>query len=550
MHMAISTLSSQQGKEERNMKRDSIVRGLIFAAAFAASVGVAFAQQRVLRHDESAPGRLDPSKALDYAASVLLMNVYDTLVEAKPGGGVMPALATAWTISDDGKTYTFTLRPDVKFHHGGTVTSEDVVFTLERTLVLNAGYARLFKGVSANAAEPLKVVFSLPEPNSSFLAALVRLPVIQKSVVMQNIKSGGPYGERGDFAEAFLAQTDAGSGAYRVTEHNPQEGSVLAKFPDYFGAFAANAPDLVRIRYGIEAATIRTLMSRREFEITSQWIPVEIKRALAGMPGMSIVGEGGAGYFILPINTRLPPTDDVNVRRAIAKAIDYDALMSLMEVTPDKPGAIPMHGAIPSGLVGHDKTIALNKRDVAGARADLAKSKYGANPPPLELIWVSDVPLEEKLGLLIQQNLIEVGIPTNLVKLPWTLLTQRATKAETTPNITQRFAYASYPDPDALISQNESRYMGTTLKMDWHEDAEFDRLTGAARLTTDEAKRRELYAQAQRRIVEAQPSIFAVETIISFARQDYVKAPRLEDPANGVAVQGGNWMFRTFSVSK
>src|SRR5205823_5946988 len=159
---------------------------------------------------------------------------------------------------------------------------------------------------------------------STFLAALVRLPVIQKSVVMQNIKSGGPYGERGDFAETYLAQNDAGSGAYRVTEHNPQEGTVLNKFADYFGGFAKNAPDVVRIRYGVEAATIRTLMSRKEFEITSQWIPVEIKRALAGMLGMSIVGEGGAGYFILPMNTRLAPTDDLNVRRAIAKAIDYD----------------------------------------------------------------------------------------------------------------------------------------------------------------------------------------------------------------------------------
>ena len=532
------------------MNRASIAKGLVFALAFAAGIATASAQQRVLRHDESAPGRLDPSKAQDYAASVLLMNAYDTLVEAKPGGGVVPALATAWTISEDGKTYTFTLRPNVKFHHGGTVTAEDVAFSLERTLVLNAGYARLFKGVSASAPEPLKVVFTLPEPNATFLAALVRLPVMQKSIVMQNIKPGGPYGERGDFAEAFLAQNDAGSGAYRVTEHNPQDGSVLARFADYFGEFARNAPDLVRIRYGVEAATIRTLMSRREFEITSQWIPVEIKRALAGMPGMSIVGEGGAGYFILPMNTRLPPTDDVNVRRAIAKAIDYDGLMSLMQVTPDKPGAIPMHGAIPSGLLGHDKTIAPHKRDVAGARAELAKSKYGANPPPLELIWVSDVPLEEKLGLLIQQNLVEVGIPTNLVKIPWTLLTQRATKAETTPNITQRFASAPYPDPDALISQGESRYMGTTLKMDWYEDKEFDRLTEAARQTTDDAKRRELYAQAQRRLIDAMPDIFSLETIISFARQDYVGAPRLEDPNNGVAAQGGNWVFRTFSINK
>src|SRR5262249_7725949 len=121
-------------------------RGPLFALTFAlaiaaASLAPANAQQRVLRHDESAPGRLDPSKVPDYARSVLTMNIYDSLVEAKPGGGLKPAIATAWTISEDGKSYTFTLRPGVKFHGGGILTAEDVLFTLERTLTLNAGYA-------------------------------------------------------------------------------------------------------------------------------------------------------------------------------------------------------------------------------------------------------------------------------------------------------------------------------------------------------------------------------------------------------------------------
>jgi len=79
---------------------------LALAIAAASFSTMASAQQRVLRHDESAPGRLDPSKVLDYAAAVLTMNAYDSLVEAKPGGGVKPALATAWTISEDGKSYT------------------------------------------------------------------------------------------------------------------------------------------------------------------------------------------------------------------------------------------------------------------------------------------------------------------------------------------------------------------------------------------------------------------------------------------------------------
>jgi peptide/nickel transport system substrate-binding protein len=528
---------------------DGIGAALLAAGLALADATGASAQQRILRHDESAPGRLDPSKAQDYAASVLLMNAYDTLVEAKPGGGVMPALAEKWEISPDGKTYTFTLRPDVKFHQGGVVTAEDVLFTLERTLALQAGYARLFKGVTATAPNPTAVVFTLPEANASFLAALVRLPVIQKSVVVANQKPG-PYGANGDYGEAYLAEKDAGSGAYRVVEHSPQDKTILTKFGDYFGTFANNSPDSVTIRYGVEASTIRTLMSQGEFEITSQWIPVEIKRALAGTKGMSIVTEGGAGYFILPLNTKRAPTDDVNVRRAIAKAIDYDALMGLMIVVPGTPGAMPMYGAIPSGLLGHDKSLPPNKRDVNGAKADLAKSKYGSNPPPIDLIWVADVPLEEKIGLLLQQNLSEVGFNVTLTKVPWTLLTQQVTKPETTPNITQRFATAPYPDADALMGQNESRYMGTTLKMDWFQDEDIDKLVSEARLTSDDAKRRELYLKAQQRLADQRPSIFALETVVSFVRQNYVSAPRLEDPKNGVAAQGGNWLFRTFSVNK
>ena len=162
------------------------------------------------------------------------------------------------------------------------------------------------------------------------------------------------------------------------------------------------------------------------------------------------------------------------------------------------------------------------------------------------------MPLEEKIGLLIQQNLAEVGIQGQPGEVPWALLTQQATKAETTPNITQRFASAPYPDPDALISQAHSRYMGTTLKMDWYADPEVDRMIEAARQTTDDAKRRELYiagaaAPARRHAVEPLP---ARDRHLLRASRTTSSAPLLDDPNNGVAAQGGNWVFRTFSIDK
>jgi peptide/nickel transport system substrate-binding protein len=527
-------------------------RALLAAGLALALAGAAFeagAQQRVLRLDQSAPGRLDPSKVVDYASSVLVLNAYDTLVNGDPRSGVAPSLAESWTIAPDGKTYTFKLRSGVKFHDGGTLTAEDVVFSLDRTLALNAGYARLFAGIKATASDAQTVAFALPAPNAAFLATLVRLPVMQKSLVMKNTKPGN-YGDKGDYGEAFLAATDAGSGAYRVVEHNPQELTVLAKVPGHFLGHLPKSPDTVRVRYGVEPATVRTLMGRREFEITSQWIPPEIKRALAESEGMSLVTEPGSAYFIMPMNTRRPPTDDLEFRRAVTLGIDYAALIDIMKITPTVAGAVPMPGMIPSGLLGHDKSLPVNRRDVAAAKAALAKSKYATNAPPLELIWVAEVAVEEKIGLLLVQNLAEVGIKVNLTRVPWTLLTQQATKAETTPNMIQRFVGAPYPDPDALISQAHSRYMGTTLKTDWYADPEVDKMIEGALATTDQAKRKALYTQIQRHLLQSASSLYPFESVATFAKQNYVKATMLDDPTKGVAVQGGNWVFRTFEIDK
>lgn len=116
------------------------------AAFLAASMTIGVAQaETVLRIDEVAVGELDPGKASDYADSILMWNIYDTLVMAKQGGGgVVPMLAKSWDV--DGTTFTFHLRDDVKFHSGNAMTAEDVVFSYERMVGVGQGFAFLFKG--------------------------------------------------------------------------------------------------------------------------------------------------------------------------------------------------------------------------------------------------------------------------------------------------------------------------------------------------------------------------------------------------------------------
>ena len=140
--------------------------------------------ERVLSLDESPIGEIDPAKATDYADTVLAVNIYDTLVFPKAGGpGVEPLLATEWTT--DGKTYTFKLRDGVKFHSGNPLTADDVVFSLNRMLAMGQGFSNLFAGrvEKVEAVDPLTVKFTLTEPYAPFLAALVRLPIVDSKTV-------------------------------------------------------------------------------------------------------------------------------------------------------------------------------------------------------------------------------------------------------------------------------------------------------------------------------------------------------------------------------
>ena len=285
-----------------NTKGEVVMKSLLkpLAAALIAATsltGVAViaaspaAAETVLRLDEVAVGELDPAKATDYADSMLMFNVYDTLVLSKQGGaGVVPHLAESW--ETDGKTYTFKLRTDVKFQSGNPLTADDVVFSLDRMKGIGQGLSYLFANVEkAEAVDAGTVKFTLSSPYSPFISALLRLPIVDKKLVMENLADG--EGEMKDWGQAYLSTHGGGSGAYKVVSHNPQEETVMAKNADYFLGVPAKAPDTVRLRYGLEAATVRTLVAQGEHDITSQWLPPEVLKALAA-DGAQLLTESGA----------------------------------------------------------------------------------------------------------------------------------------------------------------------------------------------------------------------------------------------------------------
>ena len=192
------------------MRKTALISALCAATAL---VSPAYAES-VLRLDEVAVGELDPAKASDYADSILMFNVYDTLVLPAQGGpGHVPHLAASWSV--DGAEYTFTLRDDVMFQSGNKMTAADVVYSVERMQALGAGLSCLLGGVSAEAVDDSTVKFTLETPYAPFVASLVRLPIVDMAHVKANSDS--------EWGEEFLSGNAAGTGAYSVTSHNPQD---------------------------------------------------------------------------------------------------------------------------------------------------------------------------------------------------------------------------------------------------------------------------------------------------------------------------------------
>jgi peptide/nickel transport system substrate-binding protein len=513
----------------------------------AASIHSYAAAETVLRLDEVPVGEIDPAKASDYADSVLMFNLYDTLVIPKQGQpGYDPLLADSW--ETDGKTYTFKLRGEVKFQSGNPLTAEDVVFSYDRMKALGQGLSYLFTNVEkAEALSPDVVKFTLKEPYAPFVSSLTRLPIIDKKLVLQHLGDG--EGEMKDWGQAYLSANAAGSGAYKVVSHNPQEETVLAKNSAYFLPIAAKAPDTVRYRYGLEAATVRTLIAQGEHDISSQWLPPEVLKSLAA-DGAQLLTEKGTSEFYIKLNTAKPPFDDINCRLAVTYAFDYDAGIQMVAVTDKVSQGAPATGALPVGLLGALPTFEPMKKDIAKAKDYLAKCKYKPEEMNVELSWIGEVPLEERFALLMQANFSELGIKAEVKKVPWALFTEMVTKPENTPSVSQVFVNTMTGDPDTLLyGMYHSSSAGTWMSPEYLKDSEVDALLDKGRTAAD-ADRAKIYEDLNKRLKDLAPTIYAQDQTAVFAASKRVSVPALTDPTKAFALAGFGFTFRLMEMNE
>ncbi len=497
------------------------------AAEEPAETPAAEAESTALRVTFSWPTFIDPAVGNDFSSSASLINLYDTLIFPNAEGGVDTWLAESWEVSEDGTTYTFKLREGVTFHDGSELTASDVVYSFDRQTGIGEGFAYMLADAdSATAVDDYTVEFKLAQPTGLFLPSLLRLYVVNEDLVRANTAAEGPYGENGDYGKDWLLVNDAGSGPYKVKEFPLEEFLLMEKNDDWWGEFAANAPDEIRFIGTTEGVTIRTLMANKELEISDQWQTVQTVQALQALDeieGVDIAAIPTMTEFYYMVNTKIAPTDDVHCRRAMAYAFDYETAVSL-----EWEGTEQSQGPVPASLGGHNPDVFVFSRDVDKAMEELAQCAYAddlANNP-VEIHWVSEVPDEEKFALLFQSNMAEIGMDVKVVSVPWLSTVDNTSAQETSPHIVTIYVSADLPEAGTMLFQ---RYHSSTanqwLQNEWLLDEDFDARIEDALVTADQEERFAKYRDLQDYIAELAPSLFLYDQVEKHSYQDYVDWP-------------------------
>lgn len=451
--------------------------------------------------------------------------LFEPLVRVQSSGRVDRVLAAGWDVSPDQRNYTFALRPDARWSDGAAVSADDVLFTV-RT-VQDPDYPGVFLGTSwkdivATAIDPQHVRFTLPGRNASFLATLQQLDILPAHAL-----AGLPVSQ---IAASPFGTHPVGTGPFRVRDRSP-DGVVLERNP-----FSRLRPwlDRIIIRTFPDESSALSAMDRHEIDAVANLSPAGAARA-SGMKQVSRYTAATYRYVELLFNlkTDVPYFQDKQVRRAIAMAINRQAVIDTLA----KGEARPASGPIPSAITwafdpavggpAYDPAAAAQLLDQAGWTVQSDTRMKAGVPMRVALVVPRDVTPFEQVGRQIAQDLGRVGIQVDVTAVSADdqirlFLNPRTFQLALT-------AFDNGPDPDvyAFWHSSESRPGGfnfTGMKRNVFIDLDLEK----GRADTDLTARAAAYRDLQELFAEEVPAVYVYSPNFCFAVNRRIRGVHLD----------------------
>ncbi|MFB2881628.1 ABC transporter substrate-binding protein [Floridanema aerugineum] len=460
-------------------------------------------QQVLVYGSGGSPVNLEPGNITDGNSLIVQQQIYDRLLEFKPGTtDLQPSLATSWSVSPDGKTWTFKLRPGVKFHDRTDFDAESVKFNVERWWdaknpngYRNAGKSYEiwqqifggFKGDPNSLLQDFKVIdkstiqFVLKQPFAAFPAAIgsgffgMASPAAIK-------KAGANYGTPNSLA--------VGTGPFIFKEWRTGDRVTLAKNPNYWQKDLPKTNQLV-IRFVTDPAARLAQLRAGQIDFTVDLAPDQIKE-IQGDPNLVAVPRPSFNVGYLALNTSYKPLADVRVRQAIDLAINKQQIVQAFwgELGENSPHFIP-------SILSWAQSKNLTKREQNPQKAKELLTQAGyPNGFDLEL-WYMPVsrpyfPTPKPIAEAFAADLSAIGIRVKLNTKDWAAYIADRKKS---PGF-QAFMLgwtADYGDPDSFYYPHFGP--GGTTDIGGWKNAKVIQLLNQGRATGDQAARAKIYAQ-------------------------------------------------------
>lgn len=436
---------------------------------------------------------LDPHTGHDYSIAWGQKAVYDSLFRYTGNPStIAPLLGTEISGNTDASEFTIKLTDQGKFHDGSPVTAEAVQYNFQRMLRKNLGVAWMFANVmdqdSVQIVDPGTLKITLTKSFAPFDAVLPWLFIANPAVIQAN--------EGGDEGEAYLKNHEAGSGPYTISKWEIGSSYQFDKWADYWwkpeGITMVDSMVWQIIR---ESSTKRIAMETGEVQYGDTLTPEDYIGLRDG--GFTVNEQASITPFAVKLNNQTGPTADVNVRKALQQALDYDAVIEALSGFGEV-----MQGPLATTLKPwHDDSLQTLKFDLEGAKASLAASAY-PDGFELEYVYVTGLSIEEQVGLILLEGCAELGIDVKMSPLVWPDMVARAADPTTSPAAMAVYAGTDYTDPDNFLwAAYHSSQAGSWSAASHYKNPELDALLEQARSSTDQATRQDLYNQAQQKLV-------------------------------------------------
>lgn len=455
---------------------------------------------------------LDPHVSSNGFSNLITNTMYETLLTFDDDINVVPLLAKSYSVSEDGKSYTFVLNEGIKFHDGEPFNADAVVAVWDRaqedkTLRL-ASTITTWESVVADSE--YQVTITLDAPNNTFVNKVTQVRMVSPKAMKELGKDG-------------LAKQSAGTGPFKLAERVDGGYTKVVPNEDYWQE--GPKVDSLTFRVVPEDGARIAMLQTGEADIIYPVPPIQVTK-IQNDPTIDVKNFEGITYRYVTLNKNytLPdgrkPLDDVRVRQALNYVFDSEAFSQVVF-----QGFARVPTSIFSSSIMYYAEQAPYTKDLEKAKALMAEAGF-SDGFPID-IWVDNTTIEMQGAEFVKQQLAEINVEVNVMPMESTTIADMTSAEEDKTEVQMWYVNWSSGSYEADGSMRNilhgEKFPSAGYNTAFWNNAEFNKLLDDALLLTDEAEIAELYKQAQAIAWEECPWIFLANDNTIVGQKTYVK---------------------------